>query len=84
MLSHALQMMGAMYYLCPETFGRKEGFVWPQSKCEIAKHVTTGLVEVRSNGRSSGVGGDGENEDRPNVNPIGDMSLMKQIHAPHS
>lgn len=46
MLSHALQMMGALYYLCSREW---RGSVWPQSKCEIAQHVTTGLAEVQSN-----------------------------------
>lgn len=53
MLSHALQIMGAMYYLCFKTFEGAEGCLLPQSKCEITKHVTTGSAEVRSNGRSS-------------------------------
>lgn len=53
MLSHALQIMGAMYYLCFETFEGTEGCLLPQSKCEITKHVTTGSAEVRSNGSSS-------------------------------
>lgn len=53
MLSHALQIMGAMYYLCFKTFEGTEGCLLPQSKCEITKHVTTGSAEVRSNGSSS-------------------------------
>lgn len=57
MLSHALQIMGAMYYLCFKTFEGTEGCLLPQSKCEITKHVTTGSAEVRSNGSSSWQGG---------------------------
>lgn len=53
MLSHALKIMGAMYYLCFKTSERTEGCLFSQSKCEITKHVTTGSAEVRSNGSSS-------------------------------
>lgn len=53
MLSHALQIMGAMYYLCFTTSEGTEGCILPQSKCEITKHVTTGSAEVQSYGGSS-------------------------------
>lgn len=53
MLSHALQIMGAMYYLCFKTFEGTEGCILPQSKCEITKHVTTGSAKDWANGSGS-------------------------------
>lgn len=54
MLSHALQMLGAMYYLWFKTFEGAEGCLLLQSKCEITKHVTTESAEDWSNGARGG------------------------------
>lgn len=59
----------------------------PQSKCEIAKHVTTGPAEVRPNGSNSWWGGGCGTLDRlamANVNQISVRLLMGQTTAGHS
>lgn len=84
MLSHALQIMGAMYYLCFKTFEGTEGCLLPQSKCEITKHVTTGSAEVRSNRSSSWQRRLNRMSDRLAMTSVNQNLSMSAIESDHS